>query len=159
MKHSNEQGKVHPAVAAVIVIILVGIVATVAIAVQPTTEEASQSTNAPATSNQESTGTNSTMDEYRDGTYSATGTYVTPGGTQSIDLTVTIENGVIVATELAENATDRDSRQYQAAFASGYSELVVGKEVDEVSVSRVSGSSLTSNGFNRALEQIKDAAA
>jgi hypothetical protein len=34
--------------------------------------------------------------------------------------------------------------------------LVVGKSVDEVSLSRVAGSSLTSLGFNNALTQIKE---
>ncbi|WP_447589312.1 hypothetical protein [Microbacterium lacticum] len=32
---------------------------------------------------------------------------------------------------------------------------VVGKDIDDVSVSRVAGSSLTSGGFNDALETIK----
>lgn len=157
MNYLNEQGKIHPALATIIVIVLIGIVASVAIAVQtnneqPTTNQSSSSSNTSVT---ESTDTSA----YENGTYSATGSYLSPGGRESIGLTVTIENGVITNTELTQNATDGEAREYQSAFAGGYSELVVGKNVNEVSLSRVAGSSLTSNGFNDALDQIKADAA
>ena len=38
-------------------------------------------------------------------------------------------------------------------------DVVVGQDIDEISVSRVAGSSLTSGGFNRAIEEIKAEAA
>lgn len=95
---------------------------------------------------------------YANGTYSAVGNYTTPGGTDSIGLTVTLENGVIVSTELEQHATSGNSAQFQGQFASGYADLVVGKDIDEVRLSRVAGSSLTSNGFNEALEEIKEEA-
>lgn len=165
MGQLNQDGKIHPAVATIIVIVLVGIVASVVIAVQNNNDaapEATQTTQQSTSSDQttdapdESTDTSS----YQNGTYTATGSYVSPGGRESIGLTVTIENGFITSTGLQQNATDGEAREYQAAFAGGYSELVVGKSVDEVSLSRVAGSSLTSNGFNDALDQIKaDAAA
>lgn len=161
MSHRYQAGKLHPGIAALIVIVLIGVATAVVVAVQnnqqsrqeaPTTQQQS-STNETAPSNTtEATG-------YRDGTYSATGSYISPGGRESIELEVTIENGVITATDLEQNATSREGRDYQAAFAGGYAELVVGKNVDEVSLSRVAGSSLTSNGFNAALDQIKDDAA
>ena len=162
MPQLNNVGKVHPAIAALIVIVLVGIVASVAITVKnnqdaaqgdvQTTQNSQQSSSSQNESPTESTDTST----YEDGTYSATGSYISPGGVESIDLTMTIENGVITATELGQNASDGDAQQYQAAFASGYAELIVGKDVNEVSLSRVAGSSLTSNGFNDALDQIKD---
>lgn len=40
-------------------------------------------------------------------------------------------------------------------FKSGVSSLTVGKDIDDVKLSRVSGSSLTSTGFNSALDTIK----
>lgn len=95
---------------------------------------------------------------YIDGTYVAVGNYSTPGGTDSIGLTVTLENGIIVSTELEQHATSGNSAQFQGQFASGYADLVVGKDIDEVRLSRVAGSSLTSNGFNEALEEIKEEA-
>ena len=53
------------------------------------------------------------------------------------------------------DAARPQSRQYQQAFMGGIAGEVVGKDIDDLSVSRVAGSSLTSGGFNDALETIK----
>ncbi len=53
------------------------------------------------------------------------------------------------------DAASPQSRQYQQAFMGGIAGEVVGKDIDDLSVSRVAGSSLTSGGFNDALETIK----
>jgi len=152
--------KIHPGIAALIVIVLVGIVATAIIVINTpsSTGESVETTTAeqtaPAATGSSTSSDNSTS-AYKDGTYNATGSYSSPGGRESIELTVTIANGVITSTSLVENATSGEAKGYQEDFASGYKSLVVGKSVDEVSLSRVAGSSLTSNGFNTALEQIK----
>lgn len=166
MSTTSQLGKLHPALAALIVIVLVGVVASVAVAIQANRKDiqdqtASTQTQQSATNTQNSNTTTATTDasNYNEGTYSATGSYATPGGIESIDLTITIKDGVIISTEVANKATDKDAKQYQEAFSSGYATLIVGKDVDEVSLSRVAGSSLTSNGFNKALDQIKDDAA
>jgi len=152
--------KIHPGVAALIVIVLVGIVTSAIIVInnQSSIGESAETTTTeqatPATTDA-STSSDSSTSSYKDGTYNATGSYSSPGGRESIELTVTIASGVITSTSLAENATSGEAKGYQEDFASGYKNLVVGKNVDEVSLSRVAGSSLTSNGFNAALEQIK----
>lgn len=161
MSQSNQVGKLHPGIAALIVIVFIGIVTSVVIVVQnnqnDTPNEATTSSQSSSDSSSQNTESASTdVSSYKDGTYSATGSYVSPGGRESIELTVTIKDGVITSTELVQNAEDRDAKQYQAAFAGGYKDLVVGKKVDEVKLSRVAGSSLTSNGFNDALNQIKE---
>ncbi len=166
----NQKKKLHPALASLIVIALIGIVASAAIVINAannndtaneTTHDHGDHDHAdhdhsngatdPATS-PESTDTS----QYENGTYSATGSYLTPGGRQSIELTVTITDGVITDTSVKNNATDAESREHQKLFSDNYKSLVVGKKVSEVSLSRVSGSSLTSSGFNTALNQIKD---
>jgi len=152
--------KIHPGIAALIVIVLVGIAATAVIVIATTqakkTDTTSETTSSSESNPVETTPTaSSEIGAYADGTYTATGSYSTPGGRESIDLTVTIADGVITSTSLTENATDGEAKAYQEDFAAGYKTLVVGKSVDEVSLSRVSGSSLTSNGFNAALDQIK----
>ena len=154
--------KLHPAVATIIVIVLVGIITSAIIIVQNAnnsddTKQTPSSSETMGRSNQTDTTTQSTdTSSYEDGTYSAEGRYATPGGIESIQLTVTIQDGVIESTELAQNAKDSEAKEHQAEFAENYETLVVGKNVDEVSLSRVAGSSLTSDGFNRALEQIKE---
>jgi hypothetical protein len=69
-----------------------------------------------------------------------------------------LQNGVITGTSATGGANDPEASQYQSQFISGYKSLVVGKSIDSVSLSRVSGSSLTSQGFNNALQQIKNQA-
>jgi len=151
--------KLHPGITALIIIVLIGIAATAVIVI---TSSSAEKTNETTTSSEETTPSSSNdtpssdaTGTYKDGTYSATGSYSSPGGVQSIDLTVTIENGLITNTSLVTKATDGDAEEYQDDFASAYKGLVVGKDVDKVSLSRVAGSSLTSNGFNKALDQIK----
>lgn len=95
---------------------------------------------------------------YTNGTYTAKGNYSTPGGTESITVTVTLNNDVITSVSATGSATGGNSAQYQRQFLSGYTSLVEGKSIDEVQLSRVAGSSLTSSGFNRAIDSIQDEA-
>lgn len=96
--------------------------------------------------------------KFKDGSYTANGSYQTPGGIESIDLTVTISNNVIKDSSIKQNAISAEAHQYQAFFASGYKAEIVGKRIDSVSLSRVSGSSLTSSGFNKAIDDIENQA-
>ena len=56
------------------------------------------------------------------------------------------------------HATEGNQKKFQTQFAGGIADVVLGKDIDELSVSRVGGSSLTSSGFNDALEAIKSEA-
>lgn len=96
---------------------------------------------------------------YADGTYTAEGSYATPESVESITVTVTLESDVITAVEVAGDPQRPESERYQAKFIGGISDAVVGQDIDEISVSRVAGSSLTSGGFNDAIEAIKAEAA
>ncbi|HEY8886069.1 MAG TPA: hypothetical protein VIM31_01035 [Candidatus Microsaccharimonas sp.] len=144
--------KLHPGITALIVIVLVGIVATAVIVIHNNANKTNGSLTTSQSTNPADTVTSTT---YKDGTYNATGSYASPGGRQSIELTVTLKDGIITSTSLVTDATDGNARDYQSQFASNYKGLIVGKNVDRVALSRVAGSSLTSNGFNDALDQIK----
>lgn len=93
--------------------------------------------------------------KYKDGTYTATGTYNTPENTEEITVTVTLVNDKVADVNATISATNPDSRRYQTRFLSNYKQLVVGKSIDSLNLSQVSGSSLTSGGFNDAISQIK----
>ena len=95
---------------------------------------------------------------FTDGTYSADGSYESPNGSESISVTVTIADDVVTAVEVTPHATGGNSAQFQGQFASGISAEVVGVALDDVSVSRVAGSSLTSGGFNAAIDAIQSQA-
>lgn len=92
---------------------------------------------------------------YKDGTYTEDGSYSSPGGQETITVKVTLANSVITAVTVTPHATGGQPKQYQDDFAGGISDVVVGKKIDSLSVSRVAGSSLTSNGFNKAIAAIK----
>ena len=96
---------------------------------------------------------------YTDGTYTAEGSYATPESVETISVTVTLESDVITAVEVSGDPQARESQEYQGKFIGGISDAVVGQDIDEISVSRVAGSSLTSGGFNKAIEDIKSQAA
>lgn len=91
---------------------------------------------------------------YTDGTYEASGSYANPGGQSSIDVTMTIADNVVTDLMLEPGATGT-SLSYQKQFIGGAAGEVVGKAVGDIDVSKVSGSSLTSEGFNKALDQIR----
>lgn len=92
--------------------------------------------------------------EYADGTYTATGSYVSPGGQESVEVEITLDADVITAVTVTPQASNPNSQRYQGEFADGIADVVVGQQVDQIAVDRVAGSSLTSGGFNEALEQI-----
>ncbi|MES2630509.1 MAG: hypothetical protein V4611_00965 [Patescibacteria group bacterium] len=148
--------KLNPAIATLIVIVLVGIVATVVVVANQKNETAVTET-VQTEDTQAETQTPATTEEagYKDGTYTETGSYFSPGGNESIEVSVTIANDVITDATVTSKAKNAESKEHQADFISGYKSLVVGKDIDEVTLSRVAGSSLTSNGFNSALELIK----
>ena len=100
-------------------------------------------------------GSADTSAEYTDGTYSAEGDYVSPAGPSSVNVEVTIENDSIASVTVTPESTDATAKGFQTQFANGISDLIVGRDIDILDVSRVGGSSLTSGGFNDALEKIK----
>ena len=104
-------------------------------------------------------GAGSSDPAYADGTYTADGTYNTPESVETISVTVTLESDVITSVEVVGDPQKSESKQYQGEFIGGISDVVVGQDIDEIEVSRVAGSSLTSGGFNDAIESIKAEAA
>jgi uncharacterized protein with FMN-binding domain len=120
----------------------------------PTTSETTPTpTDTTATTTDTDTTTNSSG--FKDGTYSATGDYSTPEGTENIKVNVTLKDGVVTDTSAVASMKSRDSKEYAGQFVANYKPLVVGKNIASIKLSRVSGSSLTSQGFNDAIDQIE----
>lgn len=93
--------------------------------------------------------------KYKNGTYSATGSYNSPGGVDNLPVSVTLSNGIITNAMVTNGANDRTSSRYQNEFIANYKSLVIGKSINSVVLSKVSGSSLTSAGWNNAITKIK----
>jgi uncharacterized protein with FMN-binding domain len=143
------------AVAVILVLVVGGYVLLQNKSTAPAAQE-SQNNTAPTNDNGASTDTNgSTGATYKDGTYTAEGDYITHGGPESISVTLTLKGGVIDSVDVKSEAKDAMSEQMQGMFISGYKPMVEGKNIDEVNLTKVSGSSLTPIGFNDALGKIK----
>ncbi|KAB1867504.1 FMN-binding protein [Microbacterium algeriense] len=96
---------------------------------------------------------------YADGTYTADGSYQTPETVEQISVTLTLADGVVTDVEVTGDPQAPETERYQGEFIDGIADEVVGKPIDELNVSRVAGSSLTSGGFNDAVDAIKEQAA
>lgn len=92
---------------------------------------------------------------YTDGTYDATGEYQSPGGAESIEVQLTLKGNVVTKVSVTGDASSGNAERYQTEFEDGISDVVVGRNIDDISVDKVAGSSLTSDGFTAALDQIK----
>lgn len=116
-----------------------------------------ESAPAPAASAAPNAGSGSTG-TYADGTYEARGQYATPESVETIDVTLTLAGDTVTAVEVTGDPQAAESKRYQSEFIGGIQDEVVGKKLDEISVSKVAGSSLTSGGFNDAVGAIKSEA-
>jgi uncharacterized protein with FMN-binding domain len=92
---------------------------------------------------------------YKDGTYTVVGTYKSPAGPESINVTVTLADDVVTNVDYAGTAENPISQKRQADFAGGFKTLVVGKKLNDIQLVAVSGASLTTNGFMDALAKVK----
>jgi uncharacterized protein with FMN-binding domain len=97
--------------------------------------------------------------DYSDGTYSATGSYQSPAGSESIAVSLTLEDDIVTSVTVSSHAENDTSVQFQNKFIGGVSSQVIGMDLDQLSVGNVAGSSLTPKGFNSAVASIKAQAA
>ena len=155
----NSSSKVGLAIVGLIVIAFIGIVAY-------QSQNKSQNQNTASTQTSPAVQSESTTNEptaaqaaeasaYKDGTYTAVGNYTSPGGKEELGVTLTIANGIVTDSKVEVKATRPTSVERQTDFATHYEPQVEGKNIDEISLTKVSGSSLSPKGFNDAVEQIK----
>lgn len=88
--------------------------------------------------------------------FNTTVNYEVPGDTQTLELSLVLDNGVI--TEINTNLTKsgRDSNGYQSKFEKSYKNLVLGKNIKDINLSRVGGASLTTKAFMDAITAVKN---
>lgn len=94
-------------------------------------------------------------ESYRDGVYQANGTYESPNGSENIIVVIELENDVVTGVEITTNPNNPTTANFQSLFAGGIGDLIIGQDIDDLDVTVVAGSSLTSNGFRAALDAIK----
>lgn len=115
------------------------------------TDEAPQPTPAPITAPPTSGATS-----YKDGEYTAQGTYAFHSGSETVNIMLKLKDGVVVDTTFQSVPSNGMSERFQKMFSDNYKPMVVGKSLDEVcALGKVSGSSLTPKGFDEACAKIQ----
>jgi hypothetical protein len=93
---------------------------------------------------------------YKDGSYSAVGTFTAPGVTNHLNVSITVANDVVIDSSVTVPAgTDPTSRNYDNNFIANYKPYVTSKPLAGLNLSKIASASLTPNGFNDALAQIR----
>lgn len=96
-----------------------------------------------------------TASVYRDGTYSITVSYMSPGGYDQLGVSLVLKNDTVTDGAVTDMAGDNRSARYQDGFISQYRQYVIGQPISGLSLSRVAGASLTTRAFNDALNQVR----
>lgn len=161
MEEPENNQKNHKALITFAAVLIIAVIVVAAAAASPkkqattTASTANSSTTSATPSSADDTSSDAS---FKDGSYTATGAYESPGGNEHITVHVTLASGVVTATSATSGAGDPEAHEYQSMFIGGFKSQVVGKRIADVHLSRVSGSSLTSQGFNDAISQIENQA-
>lgn len=156
MQQRHEQQRTAVTIAAVAVAL--GLTACTAGATQGGSTDGERRSSPPQSSRSQETITPPALPSglatrYRDGEYTATGWY---GSLPSHhDVTLTVEDDTVMAVEITTPAEDETSLGYQQRFATALPEAIVGRNLDDLAVDRLAGSSGCSEGFMNALAKIK----
>lgn len=94
-------------------------------------------------------------EDYKDGSYQAKGKYTSPAGSEEIDIDLTLRDNIVTDANFRGYATNPTSQTMQSRFGGGFERAVVGKDINELNLTVVNGSSLTPRGFMDALTDIK----
>lgn len=91
-----------------------------------------------------------------DGTYNTEVSYLTPSRkSHDMVITLSVENDVVTKAAVTYDGISGPSNSHHKRFDTNYQSGVVGVALDEISLSRVGGASLTTNAFNEAVTNIE----
>lgn len=137
----------------------IAVVEPVATPAKPTEQEVVPETNVPTTPTVPTSAPQQPTDvpalAYRNGVYTVVGAYTAPSGAEKVGITLTLKDDVIVDAAGTVETTHPTSKKFQELFLASFKGQVVGKKLSEVSLDKISGSSLTPKGFNDAVIQIR----
>lgn len=99
------------------------------------------------------------QNKFNDGKYTISITYNVPKNyVDTIIFTFDLKDDFIQNVDFSANASNEDSRRYINLFGKNYKPLVLGKKLDDLSLSNVAGASLTTQAFNESLSKLKQQA-
>jgi uncharacterized protein with FMN-binding domain len=136
-----------------IILAIAVIIALIAWAIK--NKQPADTTQSPDTNTQSQNPPAVVTKKYEDGTYTATGNYVSPAGTEEVVITLVLKDDVVTSATFEGKAVHPTSKFVQGKFSEGFTQAVVGKNIEELNLTVVNGSSLTPKGFMDALAKIK----
>ncbi len=89
------------------------------------------------------------------GTFTAASSYSTGRSIHELDVTLTLDNGVVTAADIDYDGAGEPGTPILRSFNEAYETEVVGRDIDSIELSRVGGASWTSNAFNEAVDEIR----
>lgn len=88
-------------------------------------------------------------------TYKESVSYLTPARTEhKMNILLTVSAGIVTGASIVYDEGEGFSNGHQERFDNAYKAQVVGKSLENISLERVGGASLTSEAFNRAVAAI-----
>jgi uncharacterized protein with FMN-binding domain len=103
--------------------------------------------------------TQNTSTKYKDGEYKIIGEYTAPSGLEKVSITFNILGDKINSLTVESLGIHATSKKFQGKFIDGIQSVAVGQNLEDFKVDVVSGASLTSGAFNKALAQVRQQAA
>ncbi|WP_243118455.1 FMN-binding protein [Actinomyces wuliandei] len=102
-----------------------------------------------------------TAGPYADGSYSVSQAYGAVDDLveeDSIDVTLTMSDGLVTQVEVVGNVMTSTSQEHVDSFSEAIDEAVVGRSVEDAHVHALAGASKTSEAFNKAVDAIAEQA-
>lgn len=88
--------------------------------------------------------------------YTTTLRYDTPGGEEVNKISLVINNDIISAVNFELTTINEISLKYQKDFGNELPKIITGRKLSELKgVDKISGASLTTAAFNKALQKLK----
>lgn len=101
-------------------------------------------------------GTPPEVELWKDGLFTAKGEYAIPDNSmETVGVKLTLQQGIISDIVIENLSLSDVSKEYQDHFSNGIQQKVIGKSIAGLKIETVSGASLTTRGFNAALEVIR----
>jgi hypothetical protein len=90
-----------------------------------------------------------------DGTYVDNEDYMSPGGLDTIEVTLSVDNDIVTAVDIKAIVADKTSQNYINKVDAALPDLVIGKSISEIQnlPKQISGSSLTTAAFKKQVQQ------
>ncbi len=88
--------------------------------------------------------------------YSATIDYYPEGKNESINVSLTLRDLIIIDVTSVHSMNNGKSRIYQTGFEAEIQPIVVGKNINTLDLSRIAGASFTTDAFLQAVKKIKN---